>query len=346
MKFIFERLLFITLGLTSILTSCVSVGKISIQVAVPPPKVLPEDIQSLTIMNRSMTADFSNLSKDSLENLFVEKRLMLDATMKDSLAADTTVQVIGNALYESGRFDVMIPLKRNLLNFSNARNEALPSLKLPEVKQVCSEFKTDALLTLERFSEKVATSYHIDVLPIPDMNFNKEYAIFIQVVFHSDWKLYQPGEKLKVATFTVQDTIYYNSNGFSLQDTYEKMPTIKEALLGGAVENARIMASFISPGWETQIRNYFLTGNTEADKAVALLQDNKWSDAANLWNKFIHDKSPGFRSKIEFNLALAAEMNGDLDGAIVLAKKSFASKYSTYAENYVKMLQSRKALNP
>ena len=49
-----------------------------------------------------------------------------------------------------------------------------------------------------------------------------------------------------------------------------------------------------------------------------------------------------FRSKVEYNLALAAEMKNDFDLAIEWGVKSFKSRYSKPAEVYLKTLDLRK----
>ena len=65
----------VSLVLLVILSSCVSTGRISIQVSVPAKRSLPNEIQSIVLMNRSMTPEFSDLNQDSLENLFIRKKL-------------------------------------------------------------------------------------------------------------------------------------------------------------------------------------------------------------------------------------------------------------------------------
>ena len=339
MRLFFNHSRWIFYGLFALLTSCVSMGKISIQVSTPPQRAIPNDIQSIVLMNRSMTSAFKNLNQDSLENELVSNRLVLNELLLDSMAADTTLQVLGNALYESGRFDVVIPLQRNLPNTNVSYLTNSPSLKLSQVKQVCDEFKADALLTLENFYENVSTSYQIGYGNVSEYGVSKEYVIFVQIAFHSKWKLYQPGEKLKVASFEVKDTIFWDRSGPSLQATYEKIPTIKEALLNGAMENGQILASYISPVWKQQSRSYFITKNNEADKGVTLLKDNKWKEARDIWLKFTTSSSATFRSQIEFNLALASEMNGDLNEAVEWAQKSYKTKYSKAAEDYLKLLK-------
>ncbi len=330
-----------SIGLLFILTSCLSMGKISIQVSMPPLNAIPNEIQSVVLMNRSMTDSFSNLNQDSLENLFIQKKLVLDQLLLDSLAADTTLKALGNAMYESGRFDVMIPQLRNLTNGNLSHLTKSPPLRLPEVNQICNEFKADALICLENFYEHVSSSYQIGYDRMTEYGSTKEYTIFIQIAYHSKWKLYQPGEKLKVAGFEVKDTIYWERTGTTLQETYEKLPTIKEALLSGAVENGQAFSGYISPGWQEQKRSYFITNNKEADKAIGFINDNNWKEAENIWMKFANEVSTALRSQVQYNLALSAEMNGDLKGAVQWAEKSFKSKYSKAAEDYIKLLNNR-----
>ena len=340
MRFFSNCNICIFIGLLVLLSSCVSMGKISIQVSVPPKREIPNDIQSITLMNRSMTSAFSDLDQDSLESLFIKKKLSLDNIFLDSLAADTTLQAIGNAMYESGRFEVAIPLRRNLPNHNSSYLNQSPSLTLAQARQICDEFKTDAVLCLENFYEKINTSFHVETRSGME-GVLKEYGAYVQVAYHSNWKLYQPLEKLMVAKFEVKDTIFWECKDNTLQQTYECLPTIKEALMTAAVENGKNLATYISPEWKTEERSYYITNNQNADKAVNLLNMNDWNGAREIWEKFASSTSPGLRSKIEFNLALAAEMNGDMKEAFDWANKSLRSRYSKVTEDYIKILNSR-----
>lgn len=341
MRLFIEKYLWILSGVLLFLTSCLPMGKISVQVPVPPKRALPDEIQSIVLMNRSMTGTFSNYDKDTLEAIFVKKKLKLDEIYLDSLASDTTLQTLGNALYESGRFDIVIPVRRNIPNSNFSFQSIPPSLTLPQVQQICNEFKTDALLTLDNFHEKVNTSYRVELSNyyLEGGKFNNVTA-FIQVAYHSNWKLYRPGDKLTVAKFEVNDTIYWERSGPTMQETYEKLPLIKETLLDAAIENARNLSEYVTPGLREEERGYFLTKNYEADQAVLFLQKNEWNEAENIWMKFVNAGKPDFRSKIEFNLALASEMKGDPKGALEWAKKSYKSKYSKAAEDYVLLLSA------
>jgi len=341
MRILFGRFRWVCFGMLLWLTSCVSTGKISIQVSVPPLRAIPTEIQSIALMNRSMNTTYSNHDQDSLESHFVEKKLELNVLILDSLAADTTLKVLGNTLYESGRFDVVIPLLRNIPNNNTSYKTNAPPLNLAQVNQICKEFQVDALIVLENFYENVTTSYENVYDPTLEYGKVDIYSIFVQIAYHSKWKLYQPGEKLKAASFEVKDTIFWERTGPTLQKTYEKLPTIKEALLSGAVENAHNLAAYISPGWQQQQRRYFITQNKEADKAIEWINKDKWAEAKETWMKFSTATGSTFRSRIEFNLALASEMNGELKEALKWAEKSIATKYTKTAEEYINLLNNR-----
>ncbi|MEI7422746.1 MAG: DUF6340 family protein [Prolixibacteraceae bacterium] len=345
MRLFFNRFIWVCFAVIVLLGSCVSTGKISVQVQVPAKRSIPTDIQSIVLMNRSMTSGFSDYNPDSLEVLFIKKKLHLDQTFLDSAATDTTIKAMANLMYESGRFDAVVPLKRNIPNFNASYEDSSPSLTLSQVKQICSEFKTDALLSLENFSEKIKTSYKVGY----GNGYNginlKEFEAYVQVAFHSNWKLYQPKEKLLIAKFEVNDTIFWARNGLSLQETYEQLPTLKEALMEGAVENAKNFSEYITPDWRSEERRYFITNNPEIDKAIAFLQKNDWKEAEKIWMKYDKVSSPTIRSMIEYNLALASEMNGDLAGAIEWVQKSFHTKYSIAAEDYLRLLKAHLANN-
>lgn len=340
MRLFFERYTLVSFAFLILLTSCVSMGRISVQVPVQPKRALPNDIQSVVLMNRSMTNGFSDLNQDSLEALFVRKKLHLDEVFLDSAASDTTLKAIGNAMYLSGRFDVVIPVKRNITNFNSSFEDKSPSLNFQQVKQICNEFKVDALLLLENFHEKVKASFQVES---GNVDFNsgylfKAYSAYVQVAYHSNWKLYQPLEKLMMAKFEVNDTIFWERNGTTLQETYEKLPNIKEALIAAAIENGENLAAYISPSWKPEERKYFITNNKEADIAVTHINNNDWKEAEKVWMKFSTTNSAGFRSMIEYNLALASEMNGNLKEAVNWAQKSYQSKYSKAAEDYILLL--------
>ncbi len=324
------------------LSACVSVRKIEIEVANPPEKLIAEDIQSILMINGSLTPDFKNYRSDSLEALFIGKSFAMDTILLDSVAADTALQLAGKYLYESSRFDVVIPVDRNI-DHSMMPDNKKRKLTREEVSQLCQDFKTDAVLVLNHFEEKVRSAFGRYYSGI-DLEFmDQVYYGKIEVSYFSEWFLLKPGEESKEQRFVVSDTIYWEMNDFSLQDMYNALPSIKEALVEGGGATGERFAKMIGPLWTKDRRFYFLTGNKEADQAVALIKENKWEEASLIWNRFADNASSAFRSKIEFNLALASEMSGDLKKALEWGNKSFQSRYRKETDYYLRKLNKRNA---
>ncbi len=312
------------------LSSCSSIKNISIQVAVKPEYPISDDIQSLAILNRSMTSRFSDLKADSLEKILIANKMMMDSVFRDSIASDTAIQVAAQALFESGRFDVVIPEARNIIRTDT--NSIVNPLDTAFINEICRDFKVDAVLILENFAERLETIY---TLKNGVSNENGEYSAVTDVSFVSDWRLYRRDNFKPVKRFQVSDIIFWKHYSYSLEDLYSQMPRIKEALVGGGIEAGLKLTNYISPKWVNQTRYYFVTGKDEIDAAIPLIKNNKWEEAAAIWMKYSTTDSKAVRSKVEYNLALAAEMTGKIDLAIEWGLKSFKTRYSKAAEAYL-----------
>ena len=135
------------------LNSCTSLQNIEIEIAVQPKHPLADDIKSLALLNRSMTKQFTNNKTDTLEKIFIDKAMRMDTVIQDSISADTVIQVAAKALFESGRFDVVVPKERNIVrsDINDIANPVNPSF----IKEICHDFDVDAILVLESFDEQI-----------------------------------------------------------------------------------------------------------------------------------------------------------------------------------------------
>lgn len=324
----------------SVFYSCVSLKKIGIEVSVLPEYPINEDIQSLALLNRSLTSQFTNNKTDTLEKILISKKMLLDTVFQDSIASDTVIKVAARALFESGRFDVVVPKELNIVRLDNS--ELSKPLNINFINELCTDFNVDAVLILESFTEQIDTKYFL--IPGYIATYDS-YDASIDIAYKSEWRLYRPDKTKSALRFQINDSIFWKANSLSLDDLYSQMPKTKEALIGGGIASGLKMAGFISPGWVNQNRYYFMTGNKEIDAAVPLIKSNKWEEAGAIWSKYTDVKSTTVRSKVEFNLALASEMTGDLNLAIEWGLKSFKTRYTKAVEVYLKALDNkRKAL--
>jgi hypothetical protein len=331
MKYPLIHLLFIFL-----LCSCTSLKPIYIEVSQKPGYPLPERIQGIAILNRSITPESTNIKADSLENLFFNSKWTLDSLFRDETASGKAIESAANSLFGSGRFDVVIPLDRNIKR-KDSLSIGLPLLN-ETIENYCIDFKVDAVLVLESFNEKVFASYQrIPQTEMPDLKKRQ-----MKIVCNSYWNLYVPGKDLMIRNFKIADSLEWKTGSIYLPDLRYGMTNLKRALTLTGEAAGNKMAKAISPVWINKPRHYFATGKPQIDKAILLIDSNKWDEAAKIWVKYATVPSKTVRAKIEFNLALASEMFGKIDLAIEWCTKSYQSKYLKVVEDYLKILNLRK----
>ena len=61
----------------------------------------------------------------------------------------------------------------------------------------------------------------------------------------------------------------------------------------------------------------------ELKKAEQLVKENRWLDAAEIWKKNVTNSNKNVAAKSMFNLALACEIEGELDAALDWVVKSY-----------------------
>ncbi len=313
---------------------------LTIENSLPIKDELPADIQSLTLMNRSMNYQFENYREDSLQNYFYRKGYQLSKVVLDSTSADTTIMALAALLYESGRYDVVVPVKRNLKRILSY--EFLPDTLSPDrVSQICSDYNTDAVMVLERFSTKTMADYSSEKYMDASTGINYSYYASLDLKYDAFFRIYKPGIKTLVKEIELIDTINWESADNSQERMLRKMPSIKQALINAGIKVALDVDEKISPSWTREKRGYFIF-NAKDDPGQKYMNENNYEEAGKYWDELAKSNDKKIRSKAEYNLALISELNGDLDGAIDWGVKSFYSFYRYQTEVYIKKLQVRK----
>lgn len=301
---------------------------------------LSPDIQSLTLMNRSMSSQFQNHREDSLQMYFYRKGFQLSKIVLDSTAADTTIRALAALMFESGRYDVVVPLERNFAR--SLSYEILPDTLSPaQVSEICTNFKTDALMVLERFTTKAMADYSAERYLDGTTGNVYSYNATLDLKYDAFFRIYKPGLKTLVKEIAVSDTIYWESVDNSQEGLFSKLPTVKQALINAGIKVALDVDGKLSPTWIPEKRGYFLFKNKD-DQGQKFMNENKYDEAGQYWTEMARSTNKKIRSKAEYNLALISELNGDMDKAIEFGLKSFYSYYRFQTQSYLKKLEARK----
>lgn len=315
--------------------------KFKVEIPQQPKIKISDSIQSLTLLNRSLSPEFQNYVKDSLQNSFYKQNFTCNRVILDSIASDTTIQALSELLFESGRFDVVIPVERNIYRL-------LPFSKTPEplnwsyVESVCETYNTDALIVLENIAMHTVTSYQTQK-ELVDYSFERSYSASIDFYSRAHWRIYDPKSKTIIVDYKAnEDTLSWDSFEYSLVPMFNKLPTIKEAGIETGIEAAINFSELIAPKWNEETRYYYTLNDSTIDKSITFASDGDWNAALQNWLNFVDSGNKAKKAKIMLNCALASEMTGDLDQAIEWAKKSQSTYYYEISNFYLKQLILRK----
>lgn len=325
-----------------ILSSCSTIKTIPVEVAYLPTEKLPDNIQSLTLVNRAANNRFRNFRADSLQQYFYQRQFNLDTVLLDSQASDTLLIALGDMLFESGRFDVVIPENRFL---SLDTYSYLPStMPWQQVDTISRQFDTDAVLSLDFFKTSIFTNYQKETLYDQQTNnFFNGYFAQLKIAYEALFRIYYPAEKEIIKNIVVTDTLYWEDADTEIRPLFNRFTTVKTAMIESGIHAALKFSGKIAPDWRLSNRSYFFKGHPLLEAADALIQENDWQGATDLWLQLASSAtSKSQKSKAEFNLALAYEMFGDIDEAIKWGLKSYETMFRPITYNYLERLNIRK----
>jgi hypothetical protein len=301
---------------------------------------ISDSIQSFTILNRSLTPEFQNFNEDSLQISFYKQNFSVNKLVLDSMVSDTTIKTLGDFLFNSERFDIVIPVERNIYRLLPF-NQTTEPLGWNYVQSICDQFQTDALIVLEGVAMRTVTNYQTQKEFI-DFIFEKTYYASIDFYSRAHWRIYDPRKKQIIVDYKMnEDTLFWDSYEYDLRTTFRNLPSIKEAATQTGIKIAADFGKIISPRWIEENRYYYVLNDSDIDESVRLASKGDWDSALQNWLKFVKSGNSVKRSKIMLNLALAYEMTGDLSSAINMAKESQKVYYREITNYYLKLLLKR-----
>jgi hypothetical protein len=340
LKFRSNTCALLILGLM-IMASCSSISYIPIEIANLPPEPVSEKVQSLTLINRAVNNRFEDYKGDSLQQAFYQKQFNTDTILYDLKAADTLLIALGNLLFESGRFDVVIPEDRL---YQSASGSNFPSaMTWEEAGTLATEFNTDAILSIDYIRWRITTQYNKETLYDQSSNqFFSGYHATMKVFYESLYRLYYPAEKEIVNNILISDTLLWHDFDYEIRPLFTRFTTVKSAMIEAGIHSALRLSEKIAPAWWRVNRGYFSKGHPSLVQAHQALGSGDWDTAIGLWHALAESTgSKSVISKAEFNLALAYEMYGNIEEAIDWGLKSYNRMYRPITYSYLEKLNVR-----
>ncbi len=338
----FRRYFLFPAFLALVLASCNTTKMITIELPQQGKKELPDKIQSLLLVNRTVDESYEDLPEDSLQNIFYRKGFNTDTLIYDLQSADTLLQALGNLLFESGRYDIVIPVNRFIEHRENAFLSE--TMKWDEVNELCDTYNTDAVLSVDMFKTRVVARYERESFYHPgDNTFYEAVKARMAVLYESLFRIYDPSEEKVLVREFLSDTIFWEDSGMSANELFQNFTSVKQALSEAGIALALDFTEKISTTWLRERRSIFSDKNAEMKQAMALINQGDWPGALEIWESVAQqEKSRSVRSKAEFNLAVAYEISGDINKAIEWGLKSYHTQFRQSTYDYLERLKYRK----
>jgi hypothetical protein len=345
---LFKQIFFAILA-AQVLSGCMSTTRL--QLIEPATISLPKNIDTIGVINRFLTKSnsFSSSYGFPLGNEY--------AFNKE--ASDACVRVISKALNNGPKYK-NVNINQELYRTGNAF--FAPALPDSSVIELCHTYHAHAIIVLDGFHSNASTNTVMKSYEIPYKrsyisngvtkymtSYRTEYyyVATLTVTYSVGFRLYSGYDGSILDEYKYSNSLSYDNRGTSYSDA-SNMPDKKNivvATIGSTSGNA--YAHRIAPLWSTVTRSYYSEPNKALQTAHQYVIQKKWEEAHKIWNN-LYNSSTRNRMKglAAYNIALAYEMNDELEKSMEWAKKArehFApgSTAEGRAKKYLTILKQR-----
>ncbi|MDP2114283.1 MAG: DUF6340 family protein [Bacteroidota bacterium] len=294
------------------LSSCVTLNEFPIEVFQPAKITLPAEIKNVTLLSRNLKYE-----NDTLQNYY-SKDFRLVKNKKtfntDSISVQACLDSLSQKLQAQKRFNKITTLPVSSFPVQFVKNLHAPSKNL--IQEIASKTGADALIMLDTYSGFYSIYKNSD-----------DGRSVAQVVTASIWTIFDVSKNRMISHTSLVDTVYWD--GFDSNQNYlaSRIPDKKAAIQIAAGLVGVNYSKNIIPYWATVYRNTISNNQADFMKAAGLAKMNKWEEASDLWKKYTETKNKRHKIHALYNLAIASEMDGNIEAAAELNNK--ASKISS-----------------
>jgi len=216
-----------------------------------------------------------------------------------------------------------------------------------EVDRLCKKYKVDGLISLETFDS------NIFLIPTSRQKERRtrdgkvevytEYIAELRIRVNAGWRFYDNINKKLIDVQVFWDEKFWTSTGLTPQEALYKLPTKRTAINHAAIFAGEMFAYRISPKWLPISRNFYRRARKQPNFKLATdqVRVKNWDQAERLIEPLTKVSDPKIAARAAFNMAIIAEMEGDLETALTWAMRAYNLHKRNAHRNYVNMLNKR-----
>lgn len=307
---------------------------ISVRVLEPAAVSVPPEVKTLAIVDRSGAQGAGEQVMSAIEGV-----LTGESVLGDREAAKRAIDQFVMVVEEGPRFEVVRPsLTKDQLDSSVWDDE----LGWGKVRRICEASKADALVSLEAFDSDSDLAINPQTLADGTVQFNAQRDSYVLAA----WRVYYP--KGKILLDDQRDRRYAQSwtgEGATKEAAIGAIPGASDTIAGLGTTAGDAYARRISPSFRWVGRYYYKKGNDTLKRVGREFEAQDYDGAGADLRKLVSDSSLDMKTqgRAEFDMALYYETMGDLDSALVWAKKSAVDLGNGKSRSYVQVLSQRLA---
>ncbi|MFK7903484.1 MAG: DUF6340 family protein [Chitinophagales bacterium] len=325
---------FLSVLILLLATSCNPTTQL--QVLQPAAFAVPDHIETVVTINRSIPPKkFWNA---------VEGLITGETIGQDKEGARNALGELTTALTQTPRFMV----KQSGLEMIGSGSFNLPPpLPWNEVNRICQQYGADALVALEAYDTDILQNCNPREVKSKDKEGNTvietRYDATLNTAVKLAWRMYDPQKQQIIDEFTVAEGLDWEENADTHDGAIGLLPqrqtTINDvSRIAGGSYGMRI-----APIWISVERTYYKDHkkNPQMENATRLAKVNNWKAAAAQWQILVNSSDEKLAGKATYNMAIANEVEGDLESALEWAQKSYTQFGNGKARSYVDILNQR-----
>ena len=297
---------------------------------------LPADIKSVVLVNR-YKADRRNSLMNIVEGIFTGEMLFADMR-----GVEFTLSSLQQRLMNGPKYQVVIA---NEQLTGTGTGMLPPPISQPDVQRLLSNHNAQAVIAIEAFDSDIAvrTEPRERKRTVNGKEVMEQYFEAFEVVrITIGWRIYgMTGSVIDQHQMTSTRTFNARGNTPALAQSNLLFPMdaiMQTGTLAGDAYGVRI-----APSWVSYRRTIYskASGTAGMKKARRMAQRGDWQEASAIWERLSQSDDSRVAKRATYNRAVAAEMEGDFDTALLWARKA-ANQYGLReADQYIRTLNFR-----
>ncbi len=347
--------LFRFLFLFILLCACMScsVSTVSLDIMRPAEIDVPNHIQSILIINRSLPSK-NNQAENILDGI-----LSGEGVGDDKKGSEMCIQGLKNVLSvtlnNQLRFNIVDEDHLSLdIEFKGTGTDEFPKpIKWKKIDKLFKNQNIDGLIVLETFDSR--SSIVNNGIVEKNIFFKKEKSkqqlieAALNIEIQAGWRIYDIQNHKIIDKNIFLDQKIFSNRGVTFEHAKQKLPNKRSAISKTGVFAGEQYGFRISPKNDRVKRSFYIKAkksfdieNEQFKTASQFIKDNNFEKSAQIWTTFVNHDDSQIASRACFNMAVVCELKNKYNLAMDWVKKSI-SYGNPKAKDYFAILGNRKA---